>query len=417
MRVHNRIIILLTSLVLLSSASVFSSQSIVDVLYLCGNSWNIGGHRRDILMRADPSLEVDGVQTVAPYQIWDGTINPSEVNRKLRIYMPRNYAHMAEKYDLIVLHDVCHAHPLEAGVLFDRKWIHWMVRGLEEGDINLTMWGGDCCWGGQGEQRNPSWEETSLAPVLPFNSIGGYYPPTFIGIYMRPRFVDPEHPLNRLPWKNAPGIGVLNAVSVRPGANLVAEAVSNTASYPWISWWIWDQGRVVGETQVFSSLGAGEVMREEWEWWQDFVIYLAYFSVGKEIPDDVILAHRLRQEINLYITKKSMLVSVLEFVEKLGARTVTLYEELEDINGLKASAEEYYRDGKYDAAAETFEEMEMAWQGLDAKAIELKDNALTWIYAIEWLVVSAVSLASGVAIWTLMIGRRFYRGVGITRWD
>jgi uncharacterized membrane protein len=410
---------LIIAFLLLAPGAVYCAgdPDTVDVLFLCGNSWNIGGYRRDILIRADPAIEVLAVQTVAPFQIWAGTVKPGQVNRKLRIYMPRNYEQLIEEHDIVVLHDVCHAHPLEAGVLFDRKWINWFVEGVEEEGLAVSMWGGDCCWGGHGEQDNPSWEETTLVKVLPFDPIWGYHPPTFTGIYMRPRFVDFNHPLKRLPWDEAPGIGVLNAVSLRQGAELVAEAESRNTRYPWIAWWDYEKGRVVGETQVFDSLRAGDRMRREWDWWQDFVIYLTYFGAGREIPEDVYRAHRLRNEINTHIAKKSMLVSVLEFVERFGASTVILYGELDQIDDLEKVAEDLYRRNEYDEASETFDEVHLAWNELNTKAIKLKDNALAWIYLIEWLVVSGASMVTGLVVWSLMIRRRYYRGVRTTRFS
>ena len=155
----------------------------IDVLYLCGNSWFSGGYRRDLLISPDPAIDVLAVQTVAPFDIWNGAIQPEQVNRKLRIYMPRNYDQLIREHDLVVLHDVCHAHPEEAGVLFDRKWINWFINGIRDDGLDLSMWGGDCCWGGQGEQVNPSWEETTLDPLLPFKSLGGYNPNSFTFIY------------------------------------------------------------------------------------------------------------------------------------------------------------------------------------------------------------------------------------------
>jgi hypothetical protein len=232
---------------------------------------------------------------------------------------------------------------------------------------------------------------------------------------MEPTFVVPSHPLNRLPWGDSPGIGVLNAVSIRQGATLVARAAARKTSYPWISWWEYGKGRVLGETQVFYSVGAGGAMQTDWEWWQDFLIYLVYFGAGKEIPEDIYRAHRLRNEINTHISKKSMLVSLLEFVEKVGASSMTLYEELDAINALEEVAEEHYRRGEYDEASDVFQDVHREWDLLNVKAIKLKKNALAWIYLIEWLVVSSVALTAGVVIWSLMIRRSLYRVVGTTR--
>jgi len=48
-------------------------------------------------------------------------------------------------------------------------------------------------------------------------------------------------------------------------------------------------------------------------------------------------------------------------------------------------------------------------------AFEARDDALFWIFVTEWLAVTATGLICGFVIWTLMIRRRLYREVGITR--
>jgi len=48
-------------------------------------------------------------------------------------------------------------------------------------------------------------------------------------------------------------------------------------------------------------------------------------------------------------------------------------------------------------------------------AVRLKDQALFWVYVSEWLTVTAASMLGGVMIWTLMVRRRMYRAVEVTR--
>jgi hypothetical protein len=49
------------------------------------------------------------------------------------------------------------------------------------------------------------------------------------------------------------------------------------------------------------------------------------------------------------------------------------------------------------------------------EAIRLKDQALLWVYVIEWLSVTGMGLLSGLVAWTLMIRRKLYRQVEATR--
>jgi hypothetical protein len=48
-------------------------------------------------------------------------------------------------------------------------------------------------------------------------------------------------------------------------------------------------------------------------------------------------------------------------------------------------------------------------------AMREKDKALFWIYVIEWLMASSTLIISGLVLWTLMVRRRLYRKVMVTR--
>jgi hypothetical protein len=252
-----------------------------------------------------------------------------------------------------------------------------------------------------------------VGPVLPFDCLRAYCPGA--PRPMIPDFVQTDHPLSRLPWDTSPPMMVLNNVALKQGATLVASATTGRDRFPWLAYWYQGEGKVVGETQVFSSLGGGARMRMEWDWWQDFIIYLAYLCVDKPIPEDIFRAHRIREEINTYISKASLMVSLFEFIENFGISTVGLYQEMEEIHSLEKEAEEYYRRDDYDKAAEIFDEVNAQWGQLNTRAMEVKDDALVWVYLIEWLVVTGVSVIAGTLIWTLMVRRRLYREVSTTR--
>jgi hypothetical protein len=275
------------------------------------------------------------------------------------------------------------------------------------------MWGGDASWGGQGEGAYTSWGDTILDVILPFQSLGGYNPD--MAAFHHPRFFDPEHGLARLPWKSAGPVELLNKVEPKDGATPIAEAHIGDTHYPWIAWWESGKGRVVGEAQVFGSHGTTNRMYNEWKWYQDYLIYLVYFGAGKPIPVDIERAHRIREEINTHMDKSALLISLLEFIEKFGASTVKLYEELEEVNQIELQAEEYYRMDDYDSASDVFEDVHRAWMELNARAIEMKKNALLWVYIIEWITVTAASMIAGSFLWLVMVRRKLYREIGTTR--
>ncbi len=384
---------------------------IVDVLYISrGLAQGSVTHKT---LGADPSIEVLGVPMPGHYSIGDLGLDPVLMNRALRMYMPRNYQQMMSERDMVVLHEAACGSLAYPQVYFDAKWISWFVKAVQEEGMPLSMWGGDASWGGHGEGSYVSWGETMLDSILPFESLEGYNPSQ--AAFQLPHFIDEDHPLARLPWKEAGPVELLNKVKVKLGATLVAEAVASGKEYPWISWWTSGKGKVVGETQVFGSMGTTNRMLQEWRWYQDFLIYMVYFGADKPIPQDIYRAHRIREEINTHLDKASMLVSLIEFVEKFGASATRLYADLDAMNQREREAEEFYRLDDYDGAAEVFEEIHLSWNQLNAKAVKMKEKALAWVYIIEWSVVSGVALASGSSLWYLMVKRRMYKEVATTR--
>ncbi len=50
-------------------------------------------------------------------------------------------------------------------------------------------------------------------------------------------------------------------------------------------------------------------------------------------------------------------------------------------------------------------------------ALKAKDEAMLWVYVIEWLTVSGTAMITGSVLWTLMIRKAAYRPVAVTRFN
>jgi len=389
------------------------NPELIDLLFI---RRGVGVNIYTNMMNADPSISVTLVIMPGHYYISDMGGDPAVLNRLLRLYMPRQYEILIGDWDAILMREAPVGSTQFPEIIFEAKWMQWFVRAVQEEGRSFSMWGGDASWGGGGEGFYMSWGETIMDVMLPFESLGAYNP-DYAG-YNRPHFIDPDHPLARLPWETVGPVELLNRVDVKPGARLVAEAVSRDGQrYPWIGWWESGKGRVVGETQVFGSYGTTYYAYHDWQWFQDHLVYLVYFAVDKPIPQDVYRAHRIRQEISVYLDKASLLVSVFDFIERFGANTVELHAELDRINDIEERGERLFRQDDYDGAAEVFEEIQVEWNKLNTEAIKVKEAALYWVYLIEWFSVSAAALLAGTFLWYAMVRRGLYREIPVTRWE
>jgi len=89
--------------------------------------------------------------------------------------------------------------------------------------------------------------------------------------------------------------------------------------------------------------------------------------------------------------------------------------EIEEVDRIISWANEQYLELRYEEMLQTFEPIESMIQKLEQKAVELKNRALVWVYAIEWLSVTATALFCAFILWTIMIQRKLYKQVQTTR--
>ncbi len=147
----------------------------------------------------------------------------------------------------------------------------------------------------------------------------------------------------------------------------------------------------------------------------DMIVAEILFSTGRKLPDDVILVHRLRAKFKDYLSSKSFIFSILDFIDKFGANTMPIIQEAAEISDSASEARQSYLDQEYEISSNV---MDRALEDIDllrSKAMRLKARALLWIFIVEWLVVSGVSLVAGFTLWSLMVRRRLYREVRVTR--
>jgi hypothetical protein len=55
------------------------------------------------------------------------------------------------------------------------------------------------------------------------------------------------------------------------------------------------------------------------------------------------------------------------------------------------------------------------FQVVSTESMRLRERALLWVYVVEWLAVTGTLLVCGMVLWTLMIRKRLYRQVAVTR--
>ena len=149
----------------------------------------------------------------------------------------------------------------------------------------------------------------------------------------------------------------------------------------------------------------------------DILMNMMLHSLGKDLPEDIVLINYVRQGFQMYRREASDMVAILDFVELFGANINPLLEETTRTRQAISAAESLYLEKQYQEALDEVRLARKALVDIQDMAIELKDQALLWVYIIEWAVVSGTSLIAGLALYALMLKRRLYRDTGATRFS
>jgi hypothetical protein len=126
---------------------------------------------------------------------------------------------------------------------------------------------------------------------------------------------------------------------------------------------------------------------------------------------------RLRSQLIKYFSTRRYVLSVIDFAEKFGANMNQAERALRESDQDRKAVVSFYVNGDYQ---ESLEKLTGALTNLDKVsqlALDAKNQALVWIYVIEWLTVSGTAMFCGAILWTLMVKRSVYREVGLTRFQ
>jgi len=335
-----------------------------------------------------------------------GWFGADEIRRAVRMYLPRTYNVYAERFGITVLAD---ADPWSLPLGWDR----YVRRALSEAGRSVLMTGGHRGLGGTGAARQ-HWDQTDVHEVLPVTII----PEEIIGqiglgAALKIAIALPDDPLVRsLPWKTCPPLTEVNLVQPREGATTPL-VLDRTEREPVVSYWSFEKGRSL----VFTGDWHGYATRamQYWQFFDDAVLNMIYHAAGLKLPPDPIMAHRLRASFKSYRFMQNGLNSILEFVERFGANTLPLRNQIADVDAIRREGEELYLGQQYQLATSTMDRAIDELKLLEKKAIKLQEKALIWVYTIEWLAVSGTLMVAGLCVYELMVRRRLFRTVQATK--
>jgi uncharacterized membrane protein len=383
------------TILLLTAAALpaASGRDRVSVLY---HGDALETDRTSLLLVSDPMLDV----TRVPSHAWRSDYDPKIIKRFLRLYMPRSYENFAE-YDLLILSDASRD-------IFTAKELTWFHRGTTESGVSLAMMGGYDSFGGS--HGALGWSGTTVEEILPVTLIAR----DTGNVEVRMSIEDETNPLMKnIQLMSPPPYMGMNIVETRTGAQLLSTGIYLRGKNPLMVYWDLGEARSFALTADWNGGWGTNFLN-----WPDYPTYaslITYFASRIELPEDLATYGVLRSLFFEYPTRRGLVTSLLEFVEKFGVSSPKVLDRIGEVDRLKLEAEELFLSQEYEEALLSMEDINDQFIAMSADLVSLKERALMWVYIIEWLVVSATAMVCGTLVWTLMVRRRLYREVGTTR--
>jgi hypothetical protein len=281
---------------------------------------------------------------------------------------------------------------------------------VEEG-LGLLMTGGSESFGGRAE--DPSWNPSPVGDTLP---ITFRYVTFDAHFFMIVHVVPVEYEdgmMKSIPWDEAPPFGYLNLnCRPKPGSTLVATTNipgRSKGEEPFLVSWSYAEGRSVAVTTSILAF------HHNWEYFPDFMINLLIYTFDGNPPSDYEVVHNLRLTLSTFQTAKSIAMSLMEFADKMGANVREPELTLADANREVAIAKDLYLDRMIQEAADKMEDARKILEQAEVQAIQARNSALAWVFMVEWLAVTGTCMLTGVVVYSLLIKRKMYREVAVTR--
>jgi len=335
-----------------------------------------------------------------------GVMTDEDAKKVTRIYTPRTLERLLQNYDLLLL--------LEPRMQwFGGREMKRFRDSVEAGvSTLLTLWPDD--------EGYLSLVNSDLADVYPHQFSPTFQPHDGLPYVVRVKEGNPpvltpflEVGVEKYTGKNA------RPMNPRQGSTIWAIATKTAPLGREEDEFIisWEYGPEEARNWVI-----GVDVDEQWfnlragnDYGGDIVLNMLYHSAGKRLPPNIQLIHGLRSSFYRYSLEKKLVFAIIEFVDKFGANTASLEELIEEADGGKSTADSLYLEGDYEGSYSKIKEMIASISELNQKAIEIKERALLWVYITEWSVVSGTLTVGGFVLYSLMVRRRLYREVSVTR--
>ncbi len=344
------------------------------------------------------------------------SVTPRTVRRYMRLYFPRSLQDLVESYDFLLLRGIdCY--------YFTTDQLEWMRKAIRDSGIGGLQ---DRSVMSSVSVYSRAWAESRTSDAFP-NDADAVVEANYARHGTMEVIMNEDPSLSPIftPYKDLLSYRVGNKgytlMIPREGSHTYLRssiaaysdfAYPEPGVFPHTLGWRYGKGYTWSLMDYSGSGFWGSAINP---YGMDAYFGMLMYSTGRDLPEDVVMVHKLRMDFHQYGDQKSFIYSMMSFAERFGANTNSLEMEIKEMDKEWRRSRELYLDQEYQSAGVILESILNDLSLLREKALKAKDRALMWIYIIEWLVISGTSLSAGFAIWTLMVKKRLYREVSATK--
>jgi uncharacterized membrane protein len=327
------------------------------------------------------------------------------IRKSLRAYMPRTYSKLLD-HDVIVMADAYKD-------VFRPEHFTWIKRGVIEGGMGLVMIGGAESFTGK-KGTYPSWRPTVVADVLPCLMTDEGVP--LGGGKIKIIDWDDEF-IESLPFQTLGLMGQWpesNQIIPRTEAHLLANLVRGLGREDaCLMWWDIGEGRTMAQSVSWQLAGGVNFMR--WTYYGDYAINMMLFLAGYKLPDDLEIVYLLRRRMREAEEGIGILINMADLIEKFGGNSIPAGPMIAEIQDKKKNATLLYTRADMEGAIAAFSEVIISIGDTMDELIEMRNCSAFWIFLTEWCIVSGTLMITATLLWMIMVKRRLYHEVEVTR--
>jgi len=344
----------------------------------------------DFLFQMDPLF----TYTVYPLP---PTLTENEKRRLHRVYYPRTRQILVDGYDVMVFDGALITH-------FTPAQFQDLDYAFRDGGMTAVI--------APVVMYFSVLEPTILRDVIPISQKGAVIFKPYLVKFRED--LDPVFlPFVELGIENYAGSQMCEIIP-KQGATIWADII--TENMPWLVSW-----RPGG-----SNAGMQWVVAHRFDdWWMvsinpyamEAATNMILYSMGRPLISDIPARRETLRLFTNFYAQKSIILSMLEWVDAFGANTFALTDRLLALDTGLDDATEDYLDQDYTTAISFLSSVTSTAKEISNEVVRLKDQALLWVYLVEWLAVSGTSLVCAFVLWSLMIRKRAYKEVKTTRFE